>query len=261
MKLETLLFDVADGVARITLNRPDHANSLDRAMGMDLMQVAIRCDEDPAIRAVLLTGAGRMFCGGGDLATFAAQGEGLPSYIKETTTYLHAAVSRFARMDAPLIAAVNGSAGGAGLSLVCACDLVLAAESAKLTMAYTRIGFTPDGGSTFYLPRIVGMRRALELALTNRVLTAAEAAELGIVTRVVPDAHLEGEARALAAELAAGPTAALGGAKRLLYGSFEQSLETQMELEARAIAAASGTADGREGMAAFLEKRAAEFGG
>lgn len=261
MDFENIRFEVASGVARITLQRPDRANSIHLELAQELMQAAIRCDDDASIRAAVLTGSGKLFCGGGDLRTFAAQGDALPSYIKETTTYLHAAVSRFARMDAPLIAAVNGSAGGAGMSLVCACDFALAAESAKFTMAYTRIGLTPDGSSTFFLPRIVGMRRALDLALTNRVLSAEEALEIGLVTRVVPDAELSEAADELAGHLAAGPTAAFGRTKQLLYASFSETLETQMELETRGIAAASATADGREGIAAFLEKRAPRFRG
>lgn len=261
MDFENLRFEAVDGVARITLQRPEHANSLNRELAQELMRASIRCDDDASIRAVVLTGSGRLFCGGGDLRAFAAQGDALPSYIKETTTYLHAAVSRFARMDAPLIAAVNGSAGGAGMSLVCACDFALAAESAKFTMAYTRIGLTPDGSSTFFLPRIVGVRRALDLALTNRVLSAEEALEIGLVTRVVPDAELLTAADELAVRLAAGPTAAFGRTKQLLYASLSETLETQMELETRGIAAAAATADGREGIAAFLEKRPPRFRG
>ena len=174
---------------------------------------------------------------------------------------LHMAISRFVRMDAPLVVAVNGAAGGGGMSFVLAADLVLAAESAKFTMAYTKAGLSPDGGSTYFLPRIVGVRRALELALTNRVLTAREAQEWGLVTRVVPDAALGADAAALAVQLAAGATRAYGAAKRLLHHSFAESLETQMELEAQAIAERARGADAREGMAAFIAKRAPRFEG
>jgi 2-(1,2-epoxy-1,2-dihydrophenyl)acetyl-CoA isomerase len=210
---------------------------------------------------VIITGAGRMFSGGGDLKSFAAQGEQMPYHLKEVTTYLHAAVSRFTRMDAPVIAAVNGTAAGAGLSMVCSCDLVLAAESAKFTVAYTRIGLTPDGSSTYFLPRIVGLKRALELTLTNRLFSAQEAQEWGIVIKVVPDANLQAEADGLAAQLAAGATGALGAAKRLLHSGWNETLETQMELETQTIATRAHTADGREGIAAFLEKRTAKFTG
>lgn len=261
MQFSTILFEVNNNVARITMNRPEAANALNAEMAKDLMHASLRCSEDPAIRAVILTGAGRLFSGGGDLKSFAAQGDNMPYHLKEVTTYLHAAVSRFTRMDAPVIAAVNGTAGGAGMSLCCFCDLVLAAESAKFTMAYTRVGLTPDGSSTYFLPRLVGLKRALELTLTNRVLTAQEAMEWGIVTKVVPDANLQAEADALAAQLATAATGALGAAKRLLHSGWSETLETQMELESQGIAVRAHTADGREGIAAFLEKRAAKFTG
>jgi len=259
MQYSTLLFDVRDNIARITLNRPDAANALNIDMSKDLMHASLECSEDPAIRAVIVTGTGRMFCAGGDLKSFAAQGENLAAHLKEVTLYLHAAVSRFTRMDAPVIAAVNGTAAGAGMSLACACDFVLAAESARFTMAYTRAGLTPDGSSTYFLPRIVGLKRALELTLTNRMLSAQEACTWGIVTRVVPDANLMAEGETLAAQLASSATGALGAAKRLLHSGWNETLETQMELEAQAIAARSHTADGREGISAFLEKRAPKF--
>jgi 2-(1,2-epoxy-1,2-dihydrophenyl)acetyl-CoA isomerase len=259
--MDTLLYEVKDHVARITFNRPDAANALNMEMGRDLMHASIRASEDPAVRAVVLTGAGKMFSGGGDLKSFAAQEDRLPGHLKEVALYLHAAISRFVRMDAPVIAAVNGSAGGAGMSLCLFADLVIAAESAKFTLAYTRAGLSPDGGSTYFLPRIVGVRRALELALTNRVLTAKEACEWGIVTKVVPDAELQAEAQTLAKSLAAGATRAFGAAKRLLHHSSSESLETQMELEAQSIADQARTADAREGMAAFIAKRPANFRG
>lgn len=259
--METLLYEVKDHVARITFNRPDAANALDLQMALDLMHASIQASEDRAVRAVLITGAGKMFSGGGDLKSFAAQGDALPGHLKEVTAYLHAAVSRFVRMDAPVIAAVNGAAGGAGMSLCLFADLVLAAESAKFTMAYTKAGLSPDGSSTYFLPRIVGVRRALELALTNRVLTAREAAEWGIVTRVVADSELATEADSLARQLAAGATRAYGAAKRLLHSSFAESLETQMELEAQGIADAARTHDARQGIAAFIAKRKPDFSG
>lgn len=259
MDYSTLLYEVKDHVARITLNRPDAANALDAEMGRELMKVAIRASEDRSVRAVILTGAGRMFCGGGDLKHFATQEDRLPGHLKELAGHLHLAISRFVRMDAPVIAAVNGSAGGAGLSLCAFADLVLAAESAKFTLAYTRAGLSPDGGSTYFLPRMIGLRRTLEMALTNRVLSATEALEWGLVTKVVPDARLQAEAQALAAQLAAGATQALGAAKRLLHHSFSESLETQMELEAQAIADQARTAHAREGIAAFIAKRPPKF--
>jgi 2-(1,2-epoxy-1,2-dihydrophenyl)acetyl-CoA isomerase len=261
MEFQNLRYEVADGVAAITLDRPDAANAIDLALARELMQVAIRCDEDSRVRAVLLTGAGKMFCPGGDLKSFASAGDGLPSLLKEITTHLHAATSRFTRMAAPLVVAVNGTAAGAGFSIAISGDLVLMAESAKLAMAYTAAGLSPDGSSTWFLPRLIGLRRAQELMLTNRRLSSAEALAWGLVNQVVPDAELAATAGALAKQLAAGPTRAYGEVKKLLASTFSESLETQMELEARGIATMAGGADGREGIEAFVAKRAAKFTG
>ena len=261
MAYETIDLSVRDGVARIELNRPQAANSMNVELARELMDATLACDENPSVRAVLLTGAGSMFCAGGDLKTFATQGDRLSHYIKELTTYLHAAISRLTRMDAPVIAAVQGSAAGAGMSLACSADIVLAAEGAKFTMAYTRAGLTPDGSATYFLSRIVGLRRALELSLTSRVLGADEALALGIITHLVPAARLHEEAEKLAATLAAGPTAALGATKRLLHAGWTGTLETQMELETRTIAEVARGHDAREGIAAFVEKRRASFTG
>ena len=257
----TLEFDVRDGVAHVTLNRPEAGNAINLELSQELLRAVLRCNEDPEVRAVLISGAGDMFCVGGDLKSFSEQGEHLPHHLKEVTTYLHAAVSRMARMDPPVVAAVHGAAAGAGMSLSCACDLVVAAESARFTMAYSNAGLTPDGSSTYYLPRLVGLKRAMELTLTNRRLSAQEALEWGIVTRVVPDEDLSEEASALASQLAAGAPKALGAAKRLLQCGWTETLETQMENETQSIADMARTADAREGIAAFLEKRQAEFTG
>jgi 2-(1,2-epoxy-1,2-dihydrophenyl)acetyl-CoA isomerase len=260
MSEQRLRFELADGVATLTLDRPK-ANGIDLEMGKALMHAAIRCHEDSAIRAVLLTGAGSMFCAGGDLKSFATLGAGLSSALLELTTYLHAATSRFLRMQKPLVVAVNGTAAGAGMSLAVAGDLVLAAESASFTMAYTAAGLSPDGSSSWLLPRLCGMRRAQELMLTNRTLSAKEAEAWGLVTRVVPDAELAAEARKLAQQLAAGPTRAYGVVKSLLAESTSTAYEAQLEHEARGISSMAGSADGQEGIRAFVEKRAARFSG
>jgi 2-(1,2-epoxy-1,2-dihydrophenyl)acetyl-CoA isomerase len=260
MSNDSVLLEVHDGVAHITLNRPQAGNALDLEMAKQLMAAALRCEADPSVRAVLLKGAGKSFCAGGDVKVFVAQKE-LPAYLREITSYLHLAISRFARLDAPVIAAVQGSAAGGGFSLAISCDLVIAAESAMFLMAYSKIGMAPDGGSTYFLPRLVGLKRAMELALTNRVLSAREACEWGMVTEVVAPENLAARAEELARSLAQGPTGAFGSAKRLLHGGWNQTLETQMELESRAIAEAGATADGQEGIRAFVEKRKARFGG
>ena len=255
----TLGLEVREGVAEITLNRPEAANALNAEMARELHDAVLHCDADDTVRAVVITGSGRFFCAGGDLKSFAAQGENLPRHLKQVTAEFHAAVSRLNRMDAPVVMAINGVAAGAGFSFAVAGDLAIAAESARFTMAYTRAGLTPDGSSTYFLPRLVGLRRAKELTLTNRTLAAEEALAWGIVNRVVPDAELRSTARTLAAELAQGATLALGAAKRLLDDGLNSTLETAMEDEAQAIAAMARTEDGRGGIHAFLEKRAPEF--
>ena len=261
MSYETLLFQVSDGVATITINRPEAANAMNPLMAVELSEVAIVCDDDPSIRAVVITGTGRLFCAGGDLSVFAEAGDRLKSLIKKMAGDLHMGLSRLARGHAPVIAAVNGTAAGAGMSLVMACDLAIAAERAVFTMAYTRAGLAPDGSSTFYMPRKIGDRRSRELMLTNRVLTAPEALDWGVVNRVVADDELPVAASELARDLADGPTLAYGAVKALLNGTFDQTLESQMELEARAIADLSVTRDGQEGISAFLEKRKPKFRG
>ncbi|MBV8054485.1 MAG: enoyl-CoA hydratase/isomerase family protein [Deltaproteobacteria bacterium] len=255
-------FEVRGHVGYITLNRPDAANALNAEVARQLDQAALLCDENADLRAVLLTGAGRMFCGGGDLKAFAAQPlEQLPAYLKSITLHFHQALHRFARMRAPLVIAVNGNAGGGGMSLALAGDIVLAAESAIFTMAYTRIGLTPDGSSTYTLPRLIGLRRAAELMLTNRTLSAREAEQMGLITRAVPDAELRQQAEALVQELVQGATRAFGGVKRLLYSSATASLAEQMELETEWIAEMARTRDAHEGITAFLGKRAPKFSG
>jgi len=174
---------------------------------------------------------------------------------------LHLAISRFTRMNAPVIAKVNGTAAGAGLSLVAACDLAVSVDSAKFVMAYTNAGLSPDGSSTYFLPRRIGDRRARELMLTNRVLSSAEAVQWGILNQAVAADDLDDVVAKLAATIASGPTLSFGKVKALLNQSFDNGLETQMELESRAISDASRTLDGKEGMNAFVEKRKPTFTG
>jgi 2-(1,2-epoxy-1,2-dihydrophenyl)acetyl-CoA isomerase len=260
MSHQTLELHRDGAVARIALARPP-ANALDLTMARELADVALTCDEDPEIRVVVLSGKGKAFCAGGDLGSFAAAGDRAPALLKEITAGLHVAIARFSRMRPLLIGAVNGVAAGAGLSLVTACDLAIAAQSARFTMAYTRAGLVPDGSSTFFLPRLIGLRRTQELMITNRLLDAAEALSWGLLTRVVPDAELERATGELAREIASGPTGSFAAVKRLLLLSGGDRLESQMEAETREIADAARRHDGREGIAAFLEKRPARFNG
>jgi 2-(1,2-epoxy-1,2-dihydrophenyl)acetyl-CoA isomerase len=228
-------------------------------MARQLMHAAILCDEDDTIRCVLLTGTGRLFCAGGDVGAFNAAGDGIGAMLKEITAYLHMAMSRFARMDKPLVTAINGPAAGAGFSIAIAGDIALAAQSAHFTLAYTALGLSPDGGSTWLLPRLVGLRKAQELALTNRRVGAEEAERMGLVTRIVADDALAEEAMTVARTLAEAPTGALGRTRALLQSSFAATLETQMEAEARAIAASGRTPHGREGIRAFADRRKPDF--
>lgn len=255
----SLKFERDGAVARLTLDRPLVGNAIDVPLARALMMASIECDEDDSIRSVLLTGSGRLFCSGGDLGAFESAIASLPSRLKELTAYLHMAIARLARMGKPLVTAVNGPAAGAGLSLAILGDLVLAAAGSHFTVAYTAVGLSPDGGSTWLLPRLIGLRRAQDLMITNRRVTANEAASLGLITRVVPDDALMDEASTIAQQLAKGPTFALGKTRNLLLQSHHSSLESQMEAEARAIAESGGSPAGQEGIRAFMSKRKPEF--
>jgi 2-(1,2-epoxy-1,2-dihydrophenyl)acetyl-CoA isomerase len=256
---KTVLVELSENVATVTLNRADGGNALNMAMGRDLLEVALRCEADPEVRAVVLTGAGKHFGFGGDLRGMAEQGDAVGGYLNELTTYIHSAISAFTRMRAPVIAAVNGTAAGGAVGLVCMADLAIAGAGSKFSLAYTGIGMAPDCSTSFFLPRIVGRRRALELLLTNRVLTAQEALDWGLVNQVVEDAEVMAQARALATRFAAGPTGSYGAVKRLV-NSADPGLETQMAAEGRAIAAQALLPEGREGVAAFLAKRKPRYG-
>jgi 2-(1,2-epoxy-1,2-dihydrophenyl)acetyl-CoA isomerase len=257
MSTPTVAVETRGSVAIVTLSRPAQANTLNLQMGMDLLAAAMTCARSPAVRAVVLTGAGKNFCFGGDLHAMSTKG-GADAFLRELTSYLHAAISLFVRMDPPVIAAVRGTVAAAGIGLVAMADLAVAAESAKFTLAYTSVGLTPDAGTSFLLPRAVGARRAMELMLMNRVLTAQEALSWGLVNRVAADAKVLDEALAIAAQLAAGPTRAFGKVKRLVAQSLG-GFESQMVLEAETIAAQAASAEGEEGITAFLEKRPPVF--
>lgn len=248
-------------IVTLTLDRPDAANAIDLRLATDLLAAAERCAAEPGIRAVILTGRGRMFSGGGDVPAFAAAGEQAGGMLRDITTPLHAAIALFARMDAPLVVAVNGVAAGAGFGLALGGDVVLAAAGAKFTMAYTKIGLSPDGGSSFFLPRLVGLLQAKRLMLLNPVLGADEALALGLVSEVVADDRLMDRAREVAGQLAAGPTLAYGKVKRLLAETHRHSLERQLAMEAESISGLGATADAQEGLAAFVGKRKAAFKG
>ncbi|MEW1775944.1 enoyl-CoA hydratase/isomerase family protein [Streptomyces sp. NPDC086777] len=247
------------GVAHVEMCR-GAGNAIDLATARGLLEAAREC-EAARVRAVLLTGRGPSFCVGGDLKEFGAlPGERLAGHLTDVTGALHGALRIFARLDAPVVAAVQGAAAGAGLGLAMAADLGFAAADAHFTAAYTAIGYTPDAGVSWLLPRLVGPRRALDLLLTNRRVSAAEALEIGLVSRVVAPERLLAEAEAAARTLARGAPGACGVTRRLVAGAFSAGLDEQLDAEAGRLAAAAVSAEGQEGMAAFLGRRPPDFG-
>jgi 2-(1,2-epoxy-1,2-dihydrophenyl)acetyl-CoA isomerase len=246
-------------VALVTLNRPDNVNTINLQMAMDLLAAAMTCSSNTTVRAVVLTGAGRNFCFGGDLRAIASEGVE-SSYLRELTSYLHSAISNFVRMDPPVIAAVNGTAAGAGVGLAAMADLAVCGKSSKFNLAYTNAGLTPDGGTSFFLPRIIGARRTMELLLLNKTVPAKQALEWGLVNEVVEDHEVLDHALEIAGQLASGATGAFGQTKRLVASSLG-ALQSQMTLESETIAAQAASVDGVEGIRAFLEKRKPDFSG
>lgn len=252
----------ADGVAHLRLNRPDAANGLNMDMLTGLHQVLLQVHGDARVRALLITGEGKNFCAGGDVHTFLSKGEALPDYIRVATGYLQMVAAGLMRLNPPVVSAVHGfAAGGGGMGLVCASDIVLAAESAKFLAGATRVAMVPDAGVSVTLTQLVGLRRAMEILLLNPVISAAEALSMGLITRVVPDDCLLTEALALASQLAAGAPAALANTKRLLWSGIGRSVEAAMPEENQAQAVLCGMADAREGLAAVIEKRVPRFTG
>ncbi len=261
MTYKTLIFDIHDGIATIALNRPEAYNAINVQMASELLDATIQVDEDPAVRCVVVTGTGKAFCAGGDVREFHDQISHIGAHLKHLTGPLHSAISHIARMHKPVVAAVNGVVAGGGFGLMLACDLSYAVETATLTMAYSRIAANPDASSTFWLPRIVGIRRSLELTYLNRNLTAREALSWGLLNGVIQADKFPAEVYAVASQLAKGPTLAYARSKKLFYISANETLETQMENEAREIAESGKTDDFREGILAFMKKRAPTFQG
>jgi 2-(1,2-epoxy-1,2-dihydrophenyl)acetyl-CoA isomerase len=261
MNNEHIELTVNNHIATITIKRGAVFNALNLEAMRELMHVANHCGSDPDIRVAVLTGEGdKAFCAGGDVAAF-EKSEHVTVLLKEMTTCMHTAISRFSRMNAPLIARINGVAAGAGLSLAACSDLAVCSTKSRFTSAYTAIGLTPDGSSSYFLPRVIGSRRALEMFLTNRSLTADEALDWGLVNRVVEEETLDESVHALATHLAQGPTLAHGQIKKLVRMSLNDTLESQMETETQSIIAMSTTADGREGVKSFVDKRKPVFNG
>ncbi|HYE46934.1 MAG TPA: enoyl-CoA hydratase-related protein [Caulobacter sp.] len=248
-------------VATLVLARPEAGNAVSLALCQAFHDAVETCAADASVRAVLIRAEGAAFCVGGDLAEFQGRGDERPAHLMKLAPVFHAAQARLMTMPAPVVVAVQGAAAGAGLGLALCGDIVLAAASARFTLAYTAIGLSPDGGSTHLLPRLIGLRRTQDLMLTNRRLTAAEALDMGLVTEVLADRHLETRAREVALRLAAGPTQAYGEVKRLLSLTFERGFAAQTDDEGDAIARLSGGDDAAEGIDAFFAKRPPVFAG
>jgi 2-(1,2-epoxy-1,2-dihydrophenyl)acetyl-CoA isomerase len=246
-------------VAVLTLNRPQQLNALDVPMATAFLEAVRRIEQDGGVRAVLLCGEGRSFGAGGDLK--AMHDDGPTATADRIITQLHDAVQRLAALDAPVVAALQGAIAGGSWSLALACDLAVAADDAVFTLAYGRLGASCDVNASWALPRIVGLRRAMGIALLHDRIDAAEALRLGLVNRVVPAAALRDEALALAQRLADGPTLAHGRLKRLLRASFDHDLASQLDAERDAFLAGTRTQDFHEGVDAFLHKRKAKFDG
>jgi len=255
------LLTINDGVASIVLNGARNGNAIDVALAKDLKEALHRCEQQKDVRVVLLSGNGRIFCAGGDLSAIHQRGEKGPDYVSEILSHLHEAILTIARLPVPVVAGVHGAAAGAGLALACSCDLAIAAESARFILAYGRVGLTPDGSSSWFLPRLIGVRRSLELALLGRELSAREALDWGLINEVVADAALPARLNEIGRALNDGAVAAFGEAKRLLRHSLERDLETQMTDELETLRNAVRGPEARIGMEAFLKKGAPKFRG
>ncbi len=256
-----VLFAHDGDIGTVTLNRPNAGNALDRASAEALLDIAIRCDLDPAIRCVVVRGAGKLFCGGGDIAGFQEAGDDIGAYLSKLAGVLHMAIARLMRMPKPMLVAVHGPAPGAGMSLALAGDSVIVSRSASFSTAYGSIGLSPDGGMSWLLPRLVGMRRAQDLLLTSRKVNAEEAVTLGLATRLVDDDAFDREVDAMARKLADRPVNAFARTKSLLLDSTTDCLEGQLEREIRMLTQSGLDAESREGLAAFTDKRKPQFKG
>jgi 2-(1,2-epoxy-1,2-dihydrophenyl)acetyl-CoA isomerase len=258
---ESILYSVSDGVATILLNRPAVMNALDATMIVQLRAACERAEQDAAARAVVLRGAGPAFLAGGDVSYFHANLPRMAELVRQGGAELHHAILALRRAPKPVLASVHGTVAGAGVSLMAAADLALAAEGTKFMMAYSRIGTSPDGGATYFLPRLVGSRKALELMLLSDAVDARDALRVGLVNWVVGAERLAAETEAMARRLAQGATKAFAETKRLVNESQDHTLAAQLSAEVEAFARCAATGDFAEGVTAFVEKRKPNFKG
>ena len=262
MEFETILYETQDGVARITLNDPDRLNPITRPMLREIRVALGRIEEDETVRVLVLTGAGRGFCSGQDLTEAVVQTAKPAETVAESLDrFYHPAIQALRALRVPTIAAINGIAAGAGANIALHCDLVVAAQSASFVEAFTRIGLVPDCGGTWLLPRLIGEARSRALMLLAEPLSAEEAVAWGLIYRAVPDDSFAAEVQALAARLAKGPTRAYTMIREALDSGASHGLSAQLDVERALQAQAAGSADFREGVAAFSEKRAPRFSG
>lgn len=261
-RLTTLTLDVTNGIARLHLERPDAANAIDVAMAADLRVAAEALRARTDLRVVLITGSGKRFCAGGDIDVFAHKApQELATLLSGMIENYHVALGILPELPVPVVCAVQGAAAGGGLGLTYAADIVLAADDARFALGFSLIGLTMDGGSTHYLPRLVGPARAALMYLENTALTASQALDIGLVSEVVPAADLTARAEELVEKLASGPTAALGAARRLLRTSWDRTLSEQLAAERQTMYDVARTADAAEGVTAFAERRRPTFTG
>ena len=257
--MSTILTETSGVVARITLNRPEKYNSMDWDTAKALQNALDAAEKDDAVRCIVITGAGKGFCAGQDLGQ--ASDPDTIDFAKLVEEQYNAIIRRLRKIEKPIVAAVNGVAAGAGANIALACDIVVAAHSASFVQAFSKISLIPDSGGTFFLPRLVGLGRALALAMLAEKVTAEEAAQMGMIWRAYPDESFPEEVEKLAATLAALPTKALGLTKKAMNSAFEHSLEEHLAMEKELQVEAGKTQDFREGVAAFLEKRKPVFSG
>ena len=258
--MTNILFQITDAVGIIRLNRPSVFNAFNRAMALEVQDALAICADDANVRAIYITGEGRAFCAGQDLQEV-SDPDNSPSFKTILGEHYNPIIERLRSIEKPIVCGVNGVAAGAGANIALACDITVAAASASFIQAFSKIGLIPDSGGTFHLPRLIGLQRAAALMMLGEKLSAADAAAMGMIYKMLPDEGFDGAVLAIAQQLAQMPTLALGLTKRLLNLSLTNSLEHQLDAEDKYQTIAGDSADYREGVAAFLEKRKPVFTG